>query len=218
MFRLSLLLLGLALLFGAIFLKGLSPSYQPDELADWGEDANVLGENTGTCPELSFLDLLLDKDTGLPADYLPADLVSLGNFKLRSEAANELTTMLEEMQRSRLSAAIASAFRTPSDQAQLYNLSRGKNGTLTAAPPGHSEHQLGTAVDLTIKYPSREWTWLDQNAHRFGFVMSYRYPQITQTGYRFEPWHWRYVGIQLATKIRYSASTPQSFYRKISCN
>ena len=110
------------------------------------------------------------------------------------------------MEKLGLTTSITSAYRSFSDQGKLYH-----PGDLISAKPGYSEHQLGTAVDLAVKYPSKEWTWLDQNAHKYGFVMSYRYNQSTETGYPFEPWHWRYVGVELATKIRASTELPQSF-------
>lgn len=241
MFRFFLLVISAAV-FATIVIsakldsaKRIAYSLPPDEVADWQGTENVLGETSArTCPGISFLDVKLDKETSVPDDYVPLDLVYLssrgvpatGQLQLRGEAANQLKLMLEEMQKQGLGFTVFSAFRSSAVQAQLYRqwlAQLGSTAKIVSAPPGHSEHQLGTTVDITLPdgktiYPSKAWDWLDQNAHRFGFVMSYRFPQEHQTGYEFEPWHWRFVGAELATKIRMSTDTPQSFYRKISCS
>ncbi|MBI4099832.1 M15 family metallopeptidase [Candidatus Microgenomates bacterium] len=181
-----------------------------DEVGDWGQSENVLGESSArSCPGISFLDVLLDKNTAVPADYVPLDLVTIESQKLRSEVANQYRLMKADAQKAGYTFTIYSGFRTFEQQTALHQQNP------KSAPPGHSEHQLGTAIDLL--YSPNTWNWLDQNAHKYGFVMSYRGTQQDQTGYEFEPWHWRFVGIALATKIRLSADLPQTFYRKIKC-
>ncbi|MBI3887633.1 M15 family metallopeptidase [Candidatus Microgenomates bacterium] len=171
----------------------------------------VLAEQV--CNSNDSLDILIDKFHGLSPNYVPPDLVDISNFKLRPEAANALNTLMEKMGQSNLFAAINSAYRSFDDQKKLF-----KPGDNISAQPGFSEHQLGTAVDLNLAYPSPTWTWLDKNAHKYGFVMSYRYGQTINSGYSFEPWHWRYVGAALATQIRASKNSPQSFYKPGKCN
>ena len=90
---------------------------------------------------------------------------------------------------------------------------------LYSAQPGHSEHQLGTTADLTYGMPdgsnsgfggfmaermhrSAAMTWVRANAHRFGIVMTYRRDRIEQTQYAWEPWHWRFVGVEAADAMR----------------
>ena len=74
------------------------------------------------------------------------------------------------------------------------------------ALPGHSEHQLGTVVDLSAKSnnfvgaddlfdQTHEFRWLEKNAYKYGFVLSYPKDKTNITGYIYEPWHWRFVGI-----------------------
>lgn len=187
------------------------------------------------------LNILVDKDHGLPKNYKPADLISLkglgikvsgGNFQLRREAAQALKTLTAAMKKQKLDVVVISGFRTYSQQVATYNQVAQAQGDakadVTSAPPGHSEHQLGTTVDLSLvakggklasiypNRPSAAWKWLDQNAHQYGFVMSYRSGQTAATGYRFEPWHWRYVGVPLATEIRQSAQNPQNFYKPLN--
>lgn len=159
------------------------------------------------CTTILALNLLVDKFHGLPRDFRPPDLVRIESSLIRAETASQFQAMQKEMATQKLFVSPVSGFRPVSEQYYLYTSKRS-----VAAPPGYSEHQLGTALDLNVKFPSREWTWLDQNAHRFGFVMSYRGTQVTRTGYAFEPWHWRYVGVDLATKIRLSSALPQSNY------
>lgn len=161
-------------------------------------EKKVLGQATAkNCVSYSDLNVLVDKDHPVPADFIPAD-PDLG---------------VKQFQKMGIKVPVVSAYRSFADQQKIYNV-----GDFISAKPGYSEHQLGTAVDLKIKYPSKEWTWLDQNAHKFGFIMSYRYNQSEITGYPFEPWHWRFVGIDLATKIRFSKNPPQSFYKPAGCN
>ena len=171
----------------------------------------VLGQKTVKNCQIP-LDILIDKFHGLNENHIPRDLIPVGNFQLRAEAANQFNSMVSAMGSKNLFVAIDSGYRSFEDQKKIY-----KPGDPISAQPGYSEHQLGTTVDLSVKYPSKEWTWLDQNAHKYGFVMSYRANQTISSGYAFEPWHWRYVGVDLATKIRHSPKLPQSFYQPTSC-
>lgn len=229
----SLVFVALAII--SVFFNPIEPrSLPPDEVADWGNTENVLGVTTAqSCPGISYLDVLLDKNVSIPTDYAPPDLVivnsrqvpSFGNQFLRAEAANQLAGMLIDAKKSGLAFAVYSGFRPSTQQATLYrewSKVLGVNSNIRAAPPGHSEHQLGTAADLVLAngkdiYPSKTWDWLFQNAYKYGFVMSYGENQ-EKTGYQFEPWHWRFVGLRLATQIRNSSGIPQTFYRKISCS
>ncbi len=85
-----------------------------------------------------------------------------------------------------------------------------KNAESFSARPGHSQHQLGTAIDLGVEGKSNfnesfgqtsEGVWLSQNAVRFGFVMSYPKGKESITGYSYEPWHYRYIGKDNARKM-----------------
>ncbi len=105
---------------------------------------------------------------------------------------------------------IVSAFRSFEEQSELkagYTVVYGSGANAFSADQGYSEHQLGTTVDLNTTamggsldgFSSTEaYEWLQKNAHRYGFVLSY--PQ-GNSYYIFEPWHWRYVGTTLATDL-----------------
>ena len=94
----------------------------------------------------------------------------------------------------------------------------------SVAKPGYSEHQLGTTVDLSgssINFASAsinfdntpEDLWLRENAHLYGFIMSFPYGKDETTGYKYEPWHYRYVGKDVAKKIKNSGLTLVEYLR-----
>lgn len=121
-----------------------------------------------------------------------------------------LQNMMENASSSGNVLLIASAYRSFSEQAQLksqYKVTYGTGANKFSADQGYSEHQLGTTVDLTTPKngavlagfdKTSSYKWLVDNAYKYGFVMSY--PK-ENTYYIFEPWHFRFVGIALATKI-----------------
>lgn len=121
-----------------------------------------------------------------------------------------LTRLLEAASSSGQSLRIISAYRSFGIQAQLksaYMVTYGAGANRFSAEQGYSEHQLGTTIDLTTPSLGAAYTkfesasaflWLVQNAHRYGFVLSYPKNNIY---YQYEPWHWRFVGVFLATKL-----------------
>jgi D-alanyl-D-alanine carboxypeptidase len=119
--------------------------------------------------------------------------------------------MLNDANASGISLRVVSAYRSFAEQKTLKSSYKMTYGAGTAnqfsADQGYSEHQLGTALDFTttaIKgaYPSfaqsTAYTWMNANAYKYGFIISY--PK-ENTYYEYEPWHWRFVGVALATYI-----------------
>jgi D-alanyl-D-alanine carboxypeptidase len=166
--------------------------------------------------------VVVDKRRPLnPADYAPADLVDLDvphtwQPRLRKEAADAVVAMFAAAQtEAGLTLASNSAYRSYDSQVDVYNDDLNAHGQAFAdtdtARPGYSEHQTGLAIDIGADsgYCSLdpcfagtpEGQWLAANAWRFGFLL--RYPQgLDQvTGYTFEPWHYRYIGVPLATEL-----------------
>ena len=99
-----------------------------------------------------------------------------------------------------------------------------KNADKSIAKAGYSEHQLGTAIDLTGKSinfstadssfgNTEESVWLDNNSYKYGFILSYPKDKEYITGYIYEPWHYRYVGIKNAKKIKNSKLTITEFLK-----
>lgn len=178
------------------------------------------------CPvaDRSMDDYLLgDVNTkGLPDGYVPPDLINIskrvttiGIVCLREEAAASLEKMLSEAAHDGVRMIITSGFRNHDVQEKIKEYwvsANGRQQLEEVAAPGRSEHQLGTAVDLTgasnryrptdLRFAlTDEGKWLVKNASRFGFVMSYPIGRQKITGYPYEPWHWRYIGIAPAEEI-----------------
>ncbi len=144
--------------------------------------------------------LIVNKSYGLPADY-GEDLTA------------ETLAAFEEMQTvvaaEGLDLAIVSGFRSYGTQQNLYNRYVARDGLAEAetysARPGFSEHQTGLAMDLNLADSSfaetAEGRWLVEHAWEYGFVLRYPNGKSELTGYIFEPWHFRYVGRDLAEKL-----------------
>ena len=138
-------------------------------------------------------------------------------LQMREEAAIatvELATAMAEAGKGTL--ILNSGFRTYKNQEGLYNRTRDTRGLAVAeklsARPGHSEHQLGLAADFSVKgqgcvimvcfSKTEAGIWLAENAHEFGFVLRYPKGYKPTTGFQYEPWHFRYVGVELATEMK----------------
>jgi zinc D-Ala-D-Ala carboxypeptidase len=158
---------------------------------------------------------LLDTQYRLPAVYVPPDLVALQagerRVVVRSFVVPDLRSLLDAARRDGIGIRLNSGFRSHAEQAALFARLAGGRGERRAramvARPGHSEHQLGTTVDL-----AGDHAWLAANAWRFGFVMSYppgRSPHFTCYGP--EPWHYRYFGRERAVAIHSSGLSPREF-------
>ncbi|MDR1795745.1 MAG: M15 family metallopeptidase [Erysipelotrichaceae bacterium] len=155
--------------------------------------------------------LVVNKHQCLPDTYIPANLVSLANGKLvTEETKTAFEAMVAAMQEDGMTINTNSAYRSYDYQVQLYNRYVSSYGQAEAdtfsARPGHSEHQLGTTLDVygsngeyTLFGQTKEYQWVLENGYKFGFII--RYPEGSEalTGYKPEPWHLRYVGIEIAT-------------------
>ena len=100
----------------------------------------------------------------------------------------------------------------------------GEDAGKLSVPPGQSEHQLGTAVDFASSEVDYELvdsfsqtsagTWLAEHAAEYGFILSYGKDRETNTSVRFEPWHYRYIGVDKAREVKAAGEPPMSFYRE----
>jgi D-alanyl-D-alanine carboxypeptidase len=148
-----------------------------------------------------------------PTTYAPtlAGLNLPGGGQMRPEAAAALTQMFADYQaQSGAQLKVVSAYRSYSTQVSTYNGWVNRLGKAQAdrqsARPGFSEHQTGLAVDINTgadqgfgKTPAG--MWLAANSYRYGFVVRYPDGQEPITGYEYEPWHFRFVGVELATEM-----------------
>lgn len=173
--------------------------------------------------EASKLDVIVNKYYKLDKDYEPEDLTVInskfasGTQKLRKEAAGKFEEMASDMLKENLKIYAGSTYRSYSYQEGLYNRYVKKDGFKEAetysARAGYSEHQLGLAVDIVngkwnyLSEGDKEYTWLINNSYKYGFILRYPHESEYITGYVFEDWHFRYLGIDLATKVHESKLT-----------
>ena len=117
--------------------------------------------------------------------------------------------MIKDAKKDGAKLSVLSSFRTWNTQTTLFKNNKKKNGEAHAlmysAKPGHSEHQLGLAIDFnkaSMKFEgTKECEWLKQNAYKYGFIMRYPKGKEYITGFAYEPWHYRYLGVEIATKV-----------------
>jgi LAS superfamily LD-carboxypeptidase LdcB len=183
--------------------------------------------------------VLVDRSHPLPSDYVPKDLVplreygipTLGSEVLRREAAEHLERLVEDAMEGATEGGeklvVASAYRSYEGQQRSHGSLMGVLGAdagRLSAEPGHSQHQLGTAVDFTnadagykLGVPFARTSasrWLEHHAWEYGFVLAYPRGEEERTGYRWEPWHYRYVGVKDAKRIEHSGQSLQEFLER----
>lgn len=145
--------------------------------------------------------LIANKTYSLPSSYYPGGLTNEFN-----DAFNQMKNAASN---DGLNIYVVSGFRSYNTQNTLYNNYVSRDGRDAAdtysARPGHSEHQSGLAADINMVDDSFEYTaegkWLNDNAYKYGFILRYPKGKTSETGYIFESWHYRYVGVDLATKL-----------------
>lgn len=131
---------------------------------------------------------------------------------LTNEAKNAFEKMCEYARKEDIYIYSGSAYRSYSYQNTLYNNRVKQEGQeyadKTAAKAGHSEHQTGLAIDVLnkkfeyIDSDDKEYEWLIENAHKYGFILRYPKDKENITGYAYEPWHYRYITEEIATILK----------------
>jgi len=171
---------------------------------------------------------LLDTIYMLPSTYVPTDLVDTstvglnGGYRVRSIVATDLAALAAAARAAGRPIAAVSAYRSYATQEAVFADNVAKYGLAVAlrrsARPGHSEHQLGTTLDVTHAGGSAPWdyadwathptgAWMRDNAWRYGFVMSYPKDRSVEHCYDYEPWHYRYIGRANAAHLQASGLT-----------
>lgn len=164
---------------------------------------------------------VLDTVFTLPATFVPPDLTSLRDAGfdddrlIRAAVIPDLRALREAAAAAGVPVDVQSAYRSYAYQERTFaywvDLQGYEAAVRVSARPGHSEHQLGTAIDLRALGGAAPWDlddfgatptgrWLIEHAHRFGFVMSYPNGAETRSCYAYEPWHWRWVGREFAAR------------------
>lgn len=173
---------------------------------------------------------LVDTNLRVKRSYVPWDLVPVsraglrGGGSVRKVMIKDLTALANAARRKGKPLAVRSAYRSYQTQVATFDSWVRRSGYAAAlrfsARPGHSEHQLGTTVDFTTAPgvplnstfgTSPAGKWLAKHSWRFGFVMSYPKGKQRLSCYGYEPWHFRYVGRDLARRIHESGDVPRVY-------
>ena len=154
--------------------------------------------------------IFVNKDYSLPSDYVPQNTQKAIAKDTKTCAGCIVKEAYEMMQsdatKKGLKLWIQSGYRSYAYQDALYKTYVKKDGEAKAdtysAKAGHSEHQTGYAIDLnSVKEDfakTKEGKWIDENAYKYGFIIRYPKGKENETGYKYEPWHLRYVGLELS--------------------
>lgn len=168
--------------------------------------------NIYTVNDITYVDntLVVNKSFSLPSNYYPINQNNVNCIDcLDSKVMEEFFKMQADAFLNNLNLYISSGFRSYERQQELYTMYTLKDGQEVAeiysARPGHSEHQTGLAFDLnsvdSTFADTDEGKWVNENCYKYGFIIRYPKDKDTITGYKYEPWHLRYVGQDLAEII-----------------
>lgn len=203
---------------------------------------NVVAEEVAVEPlqysidELDSIWLVVNRERPISQDYIPQDLrrvnvtvrtdKSESELSLRGVAASALESLFDDAAEDGIELLLGSGYRDAELQAFYYNNYVASAGQEEAdkfsARPGTSEHQIGLSADVapatqncylsTCFADTPEGQWVAENAHAHGFVIRYPLGKEEITGYQFEPWHLRYVGVELATELYESGQTLEEYF------
>ncbi len=204
---------------------------KPEPTAETGENLSL-----PVVANATDITVLVNKNFRLPNDYIPADLVvpdvpftfkeKLDKRKMRKEAAAALEQMFEAAKLDEIQLAGVSGYRSRATQKSLFNSYVARDGLEAAsrysARPGQSEHQTGLAMDvgsingkcsaMDCFGGTKEATWVAEHAAEYGFIVRYPEGKESITGYKYEPWHLRFVGVELATEVTDKGMTLEEYY------
>lgn len=176
--------------------------------------------------------ILVNKYYYLEEDYIPKNLkeinkqYALSGMKLVDEAKEAFEDMAKQAKKENLNIIVMSSYRSYSYQINLYNRYVKSDGNDKAdtysGRPGHSEHQTGLAIDVYNKkenYTSfektKEFDWMQDHAHEYGFILRFPKGKEDETGYIYESWHYRYVGKEIAKYIKEKDISFEEYYATI---
>ena len=186
--------------------------------------------------------VLINKEHRLDKDYIPNDLIVTdenednfhgfldSNLKpmISKSILNDFLKMQQAAKEEGFNIIVDSGYRSYQSQQDVWDYYLNKIGLedtkKRVAPPGASEHQTGLAFDVAyiiddvfvdkIDDSMKETRWLFDNSYKFGFILRYPKGKENITGYNYEPWHYRYVGLELARKLFEEQITLEEYYRK----
>lgn len=171
--------------------------------------------------------MLVNKYNYVSKNFKP-DLVEVKEYAingmyLTKECMLSFVKMADDAKKQGYNIRAISTYRTYEYQDMLYNNYAARDGVNKAdtysARPGFSEHHTGLAIDIDnmkTSYTSfdktKEYTWMQENAYKYGFILRYPEDKVDITGYMYEPWHYRYVGIEVAKIIKEKNITFEEYY------
>ena len=175
--------------------------------------------------------VLVNKYHGVTADYEPTDMVVMDNslttwenIRLKKVAYDAYLEMAKDAREKGFNLKVCSGYRTYDGQQQLFNNALGvgeEYAHMSSAYPGRSEHHTGLAIDITsasmgwgltqdfADYPDGKWLY--EHCQEYGFILRYLKGAEDITGYKYEPWHFRYVGVDVATEIMEKGITLEEY-------
>lgn len=169
--------------------------------------------------------VIANKKRPLPDTFVPSNLTSAGNSQqMQATAVTALGQLTKAAANEQITLRPLSGYRSFSAQKSVYNSYVASDGQTKAdtysARPGHSEHQTGLAIDvgngqcdLEICFgDTAAGKWVAANAHTYGFIIRYQQDKTGITGYQYEPWHLRYVGVDLANELHSKNQTMEEFF------
>lgn len=186
------------------------------------------------------IDVLVNKENMLSIDYIPYNLYKIdeneNNFHnyvdptikpmLRVEVKPYIEKLIYDANNNGINIIVDSAFRSGYYQQMILDKlisEKGNEAYKLIALPGASEHQTGLAVDFAyyeneiyddnVKEDDKEAIWLKENAWKYGFILRYPKGKEEITGFNFEPWHFRFVGLELAKELYEQNITLEEYYR-----
>jgi len=223
----------LAVALALLVLAGVHPAISPNTARGMGALPACRYDDIMTTPRGvdDWAITLVDTILRLPRSYVPPDLVSVaqagiaGHGKVRAIVIDDLKAMAEAAAAAGNAIGVESAYRSYDDQVATFNhwvATSGYAAALTfSARPGHSEHQLGLAIDFRSDPGGSPFTgswgqtpagkWMRLHAWEFGFIRSYPPKAKAVTCYASEAWHYRYVGRDMAAAIHASGLTTRQY-------
>lgn len=194
------------------------------------------GNAVKTVTQPASISVLINKKYFLPKNYVPKDLVypyvsfifkeKIEKRKMRKEAALALKNLFTGAKKDKIYLSGVSAYRSYTTQKAVFNRYVKEDGYENArkysALPGSSEHQSGLAIDVSSSTGkcaaqscfanSKEAKWLQSKSTNYGFIIRYPKGKESLTGYKYEPWHIRYVGVSLAKQMKKRNITLEEYY------
>lgn len=207
------------------------PEEEPETEAPAGQET-VIVENPGA------IDVLVNRTYNLPDTYVPEDLVKLTDVptvlsnpevnQMRKPAYEALKELFAAAKEAGYDLYARSGYRSYDTQVSLYASYAAAHGQEAAdtfsAKAGQSEHQTGLVMDITCEAmnfqlddtfgETEEGKWVSENANKYGFIVRYPKGKEDITGYMYEPWHIRYLGVELATGVYESGLTLEEYFEQ----